>query len=111
MYWLDSNTEVTAWSSEEVVIPYLCPVDKKVHRYFIDFWIETTKGTFLVEVKPQRECLPPSPKRNKRQMLTEAAVYQRNQAKWQAAEKYATSLGYQFFVWDEMTLRQLGVVI
>ena len=32
--------QYSKWSSEEIVIPYRSPIDKKVHRYFPDFWIQ-----------------------------------------------------------------------
>lgn len=113
MYWLDSNDKVTAWSSENVVIPYVCPTDEKVHRYFIDFFIETTEGVFLVEVKPQKECLPPKTGRGKKRTLVESEVmkFAKNSAKWKAAEEYAQRMGYRFQVWDETTLKKLGVVL
>jgi hypothetical protein len=113
MYWLDINDKVKAWSSENVIVPYVSPIDNKVHRYFIDFMIETTEGVFLVEVKPQKECMPPKRRQGKRKHLieAEARTYAQNTAKWQAAEQYAHSMGYKFQVWDEITLKKLGVVI
>lgn len=113
MYWLDINDKVKAWSSESVIVPYVSPVDNKVHRYIIDFMIETTEGTFLVEVKPQKECLPPRRRQGKRLELleSEALTFAVNSAKWQAADQYANSQGYKFQVWDEVTLKSLGVVI
>jgi hypothetical protein len=112
MVWLDKNSEIRSWASEEIVIPYVCPVDSKVHRYYVDFLIETSKGIFLVEVKPQKECLPPkASRRSKARVLAEAAVFAKNQAKWLAADEYASRMGYKFVVWDEVTLKKLGVVI
>ena len=35
MKFLDINPDVIQWSSEETVIPYISPVDNKMHRYFI----------------------------------------------------------------------------
>jgi hypothetical protein len=113
MYWLDMNDKITTWSSETVVVPYVSPVDNKVHRYIIDFLVETNAGTLLVEVKPQKECVPPKTRQGKRRQVveSEALTYAQNTAKWQAAEQYANSMGYKFQVWDEVTLRTLGVVI
>lgn len=113
MYWLDMNEKVRAWSSESVVVPYVSPIDDRVHRYIVDFMIETTAGTFLVEVKPQKECIPPRTGKGRRKQLVEAEArtYAQNTAKWQAAEQYAHAMGYKFQVWDEVTLKALGVVI
>lgn len=113
MYWLDINAKIKAWSSETVVVPYISPVDNRVHRYIIDFLVETVAGTFLIEVKPQRECMPPKAGKGRRRQIveSEALKYAQNTAKWQAAEQYAKSVGYQFQVWDEVTLRSLGVVL
>ena len=55
MKWCDSDEKCLQWSSEEVVIPYISPIDNKRHRYFPDFLIQTSKGWFLIEVKPQVE--------------------------------------------------------
>ena len=35
-YHFDNNANVTAWSSESIVVPYYNDVDKKVHKYHID---------------------------------------------------------------------------
>ena len=34
--WCDRNPNVLEWAAEAVVIPYISPVDSKVHRYFVD---------------------------------------------------------------------------
>ena len=39
MRYLDQNSSIVKWSSEEVVVPYRSPLDGRVHRYFPDFWI------------------------------------------------------------------------
>ena len=62
MKWCDSSEKILQWSSEEVVIPYISPIDNKRHRYFPDFLIQTAKGWFLIEVKPQIESRPPKKK-------------------------------------------------
>ena len=54
--WCDRNPSIIKWSSEETVVPYLSPVDGKMHRYFIDFKITTKDNrVFLVEIKPEKE--------------------------------------------------------
>ena len=69
MVYCDNNPSIIEWGSEEIIIPYRSPVDRKVHRYFPDFYIkyQNSKGEVLreiVEVKPKAQCLPPKePKR------------------------------------------------
>ena len=55
----DRNDKILQWSSEEVVIPYISPIDNKKHRYFPDFLIQTVKEWVLIEVKPQIQTKPP----------------------------------------------------
>ena len=38
--WCDKNPAVIKWKSEENIIPYRCPTDGKIHRYFVDFYVE-----------------------------------------------------------------------
>ena len=37
MVYCDITEAVIEWGSEEVIIPYLSPVDNRIHRYFPDF--------------------------------------------------------------------------
>ena len=37
MVYCDSNSSIKEWGSEEIVIPYISPVDGRRHRYFPDF--------------------------------------------------------------------------
>jgi len=43
MLYCDRTTDITAWASEELAIKYYNPLDKKVHRYFPDFILKTSK--------------------------------------------------------------------
>ena len=38
MIYCDKSPAILEWSSEEYVIPYVSPLDKRVHRYFPDFY-------------------------------------------------------------------------
>ena len=40
MVYCDNNPNILKWSSEEIIIPYRSPIDKRIHRYFPDFWIQ-----------------------------------------------------------------------
>lgn len=109
--WLDDQSMVTKWSSEEVIIPYICKTDGKPHRYFVDIKMTLADGrTFLVEVKPKKETTPPKkPTKKSRRYITEVMTYAKNQAKWEAAEEYAKDRGWKFEVWTEDTLKALGI--
>ena len=65
---LDADKDVLEWSSEEVVIPYRSLFDGQMHRYFPDFWVRKSDGTYILEVKPFHQTQPPVPskKRTKR---------------------------------------------
>ena len=71
MVHLDENPSVIGWSNEEIIIPYLSPVDGRWHRYFPDFYVkvknrEGIEESLILEVKPKSQaCLlytSPSPR-------------------------------------------------
>ena len=41
MNWCDKSKSVIRWGSEEVIVPYVSPVDRRRHRYYRDFIIGT----------------------------------------------------------------------
>ena len=56
MVWCDKNENVLEWGSEEIIIPYISPVDNRAHRYFPDFYVRARTKTgktqkFIIEVK------------------------------------------------------------
>ena len=112
MNWLDKNPNIINWGSEEVVIPYISPIDKRPHRYFPDFFIkvrtrDSSIKTMIVEIKPERETKPPkNQKRITKKLLHEAATYGINQAKWKAAEEYCADRKWEFKV---LTEKDLGI--
>jgi hypothetical protein len=110
--WVDKNPQILKWNSEETVIPYRCPTDNKIHRYFVDFKIQV-KGkddllrTYLVEVKPAKQTVPPVyPGKRTQRYLTESLTYIKNQAKWAAATEYCKDRGWQFKI---ITEHELGL--
>jgi len=113
MKWLDEHSGISEWNSEEVVIPYVCPTDNKVHRYFIDLYFKTTDGKrYLIEIKPKSQTKPPNtPKRQTRKYITESLTYLKNEAKWKAASEFAKDNGVLFQIWTEDTLKGLGIKI
>ena len=73
MVYCDENPSIIEWNSEEIIIPYISPVDGKVHRYFPDFYIKyvtSDKKTVreIIEVKPKKTTV--SPKRTKKENKT-----------------------------------------
>ena len=100
----DKRPDVLSWSSEEMCVPYVSPVDGKRHRYFPDFIvkIQTTDGsvkTFMVEVKPEKQSRPPErKKRVTKQYIQEVVTWGVNQAKWKAAIEYCKDRNWNFIV-------------
>ena len=44
MVYCDKNDAIIEWGSEEVIVPYLSPMDGKIHRYFPDFYMKVRQG-------------------------------------------------------------------
>ena len=110
--WLENNDAVIGWNSEEVVVPYRCKTDGKVHRYFVDLFVRMKDGkVFLIEIKPKKQTQPPKERRRTKRYLTEVMTYAKNQSKWEAATAYANKYGMVFQIWHEDTLRSFGIKI
>jgi hypothetical protein len=111
--WLDTQSFVVGWSSEEVIIPYRCKTDGQMHRYFVDVKLTFSDGrTLLVEVKPAKETAPPKkPARKTAKYITEVMTYAKNMSKWESALEYAADRGWVFEIWTEDVLRKLGIKI
>lgn len=113
MKWCDLNAAVLEWGSEEVVVPYLSPKDRKMHRYFIDFYLKVESASggtkkYLVEVKPFRFTQEPKvPKRKTKNFISEVMQWGVNQAKWTAARTFATAMGAEFML---VTEKDLGIM-
>lgn len=107
--WADMNPQVLKYASEELVIPYISPVDSKQHRYFVDFLIMVKNRSgeikkYAVEVKPEAQTLPPKT-RNKKRLITETMTYAVNQAKWKAADEFCKKQNIEFIVLTEKHLK------
>jgi hypothetical protein len=78
--WLDANPNVFKWSSEEVVVPYMCRTDNRKHLYFPDLKVTFKNGaTYLIEIKPKREMMEPKRKaRTKAQKTMYICILQEN---------------------------------
>lgn len=94
------------------MVPYYSEADGKWRRYFVDFvaQVQTSKGTvvtYLLEVKPQYQTVPPKQgKKRARTYLKECYTYQVNQDKWKYAKAYAEDKGMKFLV---LTEHDLGI--
>jgi hypothetical protein len=102
--WLDSNSSILRWGSEELHIPYLNPIDGRVHRYFPDIVVlyKHKDGSLrkeIIEIKPYKETVE-TPKMTAR----DAQALAVNRAKWTAAAEFAARQGATFRVVTEKTL-------
>lgn len=111
--FLDSNASVIAWSSEEIRIPYICKTDNRAHLYHVDILVKfANNATYLIEIKPKWETLPPPiPKRQTKRYREACMTYLKNMSKWEAAHEWAKKKGIIFEVWTEDTLKSLGIKI
>lgn len=117
--YVDKHPDIVWWASEEIAIPYMSPIDNRVHRYFPDVVIrkKTPDGkleTIMIEIKPKSQTMPPHPSKKNatksgrvsRRYINEVKTYGVNEAKWKAAERYCTERGWRFQI---MTEDHLGV--
>jgi len=89
-------------------IPYMDPIDKRVHQYYIDFWVEMKEkdghvGRWLIEIKPERNIIiPPEPKNQTASALSnhisQVKRVMKNIAKFQAARNFAKIQNMKFAV-------------
>jgi hypothetical protein len=107
MVHLDNNSNVIEWSNEEIVIPYLSPVDNRWHRYFPDFFVRTRNRqglieAMIIEVKPKSQARPPKiQQRVTKRYITEVMTWGVNEAKWKAANEYCKDRNWKFVVVTE----------
>ncbi len=117
MSYLDNQAEVIRWASEEIAVPYLSPKDKRMHRYFPDFWVEIKMADGkivrkIIEIKPSQECLPPVPpkketKTSRMRYAKACLTFSVNQAKWNSCKQFCAENNFEFLV---MTEKDLGVI-
>lgn len=109
--WLDEHPKVIKWSSEEVIVPYKCKTDGKMHRYYTDLKIKLDDGkTYIIEIKPESQTKEPKVRSRKtKKYINEVLTYVKNQSKWEAAKEYCDNRGWVFQVWTETTLKSFGI--
>ena len=110
MRWADSNINVLEWGSENIVVPYVSPLDGRTHRYYVDCYIVIKEGDvvkkYLIEIKPHAHTLPPKESKRKKPstVLHEQTQYILNQAKWKAAKVFAKKYNADFLILTEQHL-------
>ena len=106
MQWCESHPSVEEWSSEEIIIPYISPVDGRRHRYFPDFYVKVGKKKYIAEVKPLRQTKEPkTQKRHTKRYISEVMTYAVNQAKFKAATEFCKDNGWEFMIVTEKELK------
>ena len=111
MVYCDKNDAIIEWGSEEVIVPYLSPMDGKIHRYFPDFYVKvkTKQGTtkkWVVEVKPKIQTRPPrTPKRKTKKYINEVRNWAINDAKWKNAIEFCKDRNMEFIILTEDELK------
>lgn len=109
--YCDMNIHVKKFSLEPFAIKYISPKDGKIHRYFIDFFIEFSNSQkFLVEVKSSgetREPKMPGKKTEKAILNYQKArqTYEINKSKWSAAQAFCKEKGLTFIILTENELK------
>jgi len=108
MEFCDINPSIIEWGSEEVIIPYRCPTDGRVHRYYPDFYIKVKNRSgdthrYIIEVKPKKQTKKPTetPKRKTAAWRREVATFLKNSAKWRAAENFCEDRDMKFMILTE----------
>ena len=110
--WCDLNENILQWGSEEFSIPYISPIDNRIHKYFPDFIVKLRESsgrirTYVIEVKPKKQTRPPKPgKRKTKSFIYETMEYAKNQAKWKAAEEFCADRMIEFKI---ITEDELGI--
>lgn len=110
---LDQDPKVVQWSSESFYIPYV--LNGKRHRYFPDFFVKIkhplgSEEKWVVELKPYKECKPPTISKNKsrKTKLYEKFTWQKNQAKWKAAQTWCKKMDFVFKIITEKQVFKKG---
>jgi hypothetical protein len=107
MKYCDLNQNILEWGSEEIALPYLSPLDNRIHRYFPDFYIKVKESNgqtkkYMIEVKPKKQTIEPIPQKKKTKgYIYEVMEYAKNQAKWKAAKEFCEDRQWIFKVITE----------
>lgn len=104
MKWFDSTNAVLRWGSEEFSINYVSPLDGRVHKYYPDMVMiyRDVTGQIkkeIIEIKPYNQSVltPKMSEQDKKVLIV-------NQAKWQAAEVWASANGATMRILTEKSI-------
>lgn len=138
MIFCDYNENIKKWGSETAEIQYYLPNDHReleIHRYYPDFYIEKSnpKDTndyrkYFLELKPYKEYKPDIVRFNEgkyefiplsdgkslkahENWQYQAKTFEKNMAKWQAADAWCRKRGMQFKIAHEKILADWGVIV
>lgn len=115
--YLDNHPDIIFWGSEELIIPYISPKDKRTHRYYPDIIVKmkNSKGvieTVMIEIKPSDQVKEPmgikSGKKPTKRMINEIITYGVNQAKWDAAREFCRQNNWRFEIMTEIDINKLN---
>ena len=109
--YCDNTADVLKWSSEPVGIPYLHPLDNKLHTYYVDYYMRLKKASnyedIFAEVKPKASLIKPvlegqkiTTKKLKNHNYA-LKTWLINRAKFSAAKLYAEQKGSRFILVTE----------
>lgn len=99
---LDNSKLVVKWMSEpkRLNIKYIDPITGKLKSYWPDFFVQYANNTLeIIEIKPLKEALA-----EKAKNTYDKLMLVRNIAKWEAADRFARSIGARFRVVTEQQL-------
>ena len=107
----DEHSMVIEYASEPIGIDYWNPISRKQSKYWIDGYMKTknkqgTEREWLIEVKPNKYILPPSPPKRMTDKQTlsyvsHAKAYVINTEKFKAARAYAKAHNMKFGIITE----------
>jgi hypothetical protein len=106
---IDHNPSVIQWSYESKAIRYYDPITNRLRIYLPDFEIKYDTGKWcLIEFKPRIETRPPKKRKGKKTttLLRQQRVWERNKAKWEAAQKFCERTGMEFQILTEYDVLQ-----
>lgn len=110
--FFDESPAILKYASEEIVVPYINPIDGKQHRYFPDFIIKV-KGSdgkirnYMIEIKPTSDTIKPVKGRKRdKTFLNEAMTWEVNKAKWKYAEEFCKKHNMKFLVLTEKHIKR-----
>ena len=92
MIYCDKSENILEWDSESIHIPYISPKDDRWHNYYPDFYIKYKDKhdsiiNAIIEIKPSFQTL-----------------WDVNDAKWKACQKYCDENNMDFKVLTEKEL-------